>query len=353
MGWVLLGSPHSPERLIYCALGFGILWALTVSAVALFREGDSDRDAHVAIASSSALVGLPGLFAAVAQLSAEWVLLSTVFAVMGFGLLYGLWTGAKPGGWRRQVLFALGFPTIGGLFVFGGAAGVAASRAVAPVFDEQRAAAIYDVDARVVNRPLPTCGPDPSKIEVLLERGARPRLSRDGGFVWFDAEVDGTRQIHRLELESRDVKCWTCGEVGNNLRPTLANGMDAVVFETDRHSTLWEPFNTELHAIEGRSWPPAPSRRLTRNTGPDDHAIAAPEQSRIVWSRLDNGRYSIVIARVRRETTGFSFGSVTTLESGGSAWLAPAAWSPNARALVVVEGNPFRPLAAHTAPTTP
>jgi hypothetical protein len=346
-GWVLLGTPHSPARLLYCALGFGILWALLISSVAHYREGDSNRSAHVAIAGSSALVGFPGLFAAVAQLSTEWALLSTVFAVMGVGALYGARTRARPGSWLRQVVFAIGFLSIGGLVVFGTAAAVAASRVVAPITNEQRAAGIYDIDAHVVNRPLPACGSDPSKIEVLLDRGARPRLDRAGRYLWFDAEVEGARQIHRLDLESRDVRCWTCGEAGNNLRPIVVNGLNAVVFETDRHATLWEPFNTELHAIATRSGVPSPSRRLTRNTGADDHAIAGPQSSRIVWSRLEDGRYSIVSARIRGRTDGLSFGPMTTLEAGGSAWLAPAAWSPNARALVIVEGNPFRPLAAH------
>jgi len=351
LGWVLLGAPHSsksPEQLLYCALGFGILWALLISSISLFREGEPGGRRHVAIAGSSALVGVPALFAAVAQLSAGWMLISTVFAVMGIGFLYGFWTSAQPGGWLRQILFALGFTVVGGMMVFGTALLVATSRAMPPLYDEPRAAAIYDIDARVVNRPLPTCGSDPQKIEVLLDRGARPRLGGEGRFVWFDAAVEGARQIHRLELESRDLQCWTCGEAGNNLRPAPVKGVKAVVFETDRYTSLWEPFNTELQGIEAGSGPSSPSRRLTRNTGPDDHAIAGPERNRIVWSQLNAGRYAIVTARLQRRVQGFSFGSVETLEAGGSAWLAPAAWSPNARAMVVVEGNPFRPLAAHS-----
>ncbi|HET6304632.1 MAG TPA: hypothetical protein VFG80_07605, partial [Myxococcota bacterium] len=52
---------------------------------------------------------------------------------------------------------------------------------------EERAAAVYDLDARVVTRPLPRCEPRAERVEVLAERGAHPRLDEAGEFLWFDA----------------------------------------------------------------------------------------------------------------------------------------------------------------------
>ena len=349
MGWVLLGTPPDPIRLLYAAIGFSLLWTLLISFVAIARESDRDRGAHLAIAGSSGLVGIPGLVVAVSKHSSGAALVAVPIGVMAVALVYAAATRARPGSWGRQVTCGLAFLGLGTALAYGIAAAFASSGAEPPAFDQQRAAATYDIDATVVNRSLPKCGSQPASVGVLLDRGARPRLSEGGEGVWFDADVDGLRQIHHLEIASGRVNCWTCGEAGNNLRPTPMRGGGAIVFETDRYTSLWEPFNTELHAIRGAaSLPEIPSGRLTRNSVPDDHAIAGAEQNRIAWSRLVDGRYSVMTARLRNTASGPALGAVESLESGGSAWLAPVAWSPTARALVIATGNPFRPLAAHS-----
>jgi hypothetical protein len=65
----------------------------------------------------------------------------------------------------------------------------------------------------------------------------------------------------------------------------------------------------------------------------------------VVGSRRRAG-YEVVSAPIQRAHGGMSLGDATTLARGGVAWLAPAAWSADARALVLLRGNPFAPLRA-------
>jgi hypothetical protein len=212
----------------------------------------------------------------------------------------------------------------------------------------EMAEAIYDIDATVVTRALPRCGATPAGMRVLLDRGARPKLSADGRSVWFDAPAaDGARQIHRLVRASGEVVCWTCGQPGNNLRPDPGPAGRALVFETDRHATWRAPANTEIHWLDTRrDAPPGASRRLTHEAGPDDHPLFAPGAAAIVWSRRNGAGYEVVTAGVQRAHGGLLLGVHRVLAGGGARWLAPLAWSPDARSLVLLEGNPFRPLVA-------
>ena len=244
----------------------------------------------------------------------------------------------------RAVCLVVGLP-LGALALWlAGGAIVAAAAGSGPTPSSSRADSIYDLDARVATSALPRCGAEPPRLEPLLARGARPRLTRDGAALWFDAQGDtGSRQIHRLRLADGSVSCWSCGEPGDNRRPRP--GGRGVVFETDRHASWRHPFDTELHWIEARGdAPKQPSRRLTFAPGPDDHALVAPDGT-LVWSRRGAG-YEVVSAPLERAHGGIALGQASLLVRGGAAWLAPAAWSADARALALLCGNPFAPLRA-------
>ncbi|MEE9607336.1 MAG: hypothetical protein V3U03_06310 [Myxococcota bacterium] len=342
--WALVGPGGA--ALALGGLGGGVALAAGVALLARAGGGGRARAAQLAAAASAGLVALPALAASALQLAPGpgWLL----GASLGW-LVLALWRAARPrgpaGGARRQLWAA-------GLALFGGAALVllaaaAAVRGVAdPPFGEARARAVFDRDASVATRPLPRCGPGPARVEVLLARGARPRLGPGSRSVWFDAEAgDGRRQVHRLERESGRVDCWTCGEPGNNLRPAPGERGGSVVFETDRHATPWDPTNTEIHLIGVRGDRPLASRRLTRWPGPDEHALLAPSPRNLVWSRRQGGGYAVVSAALRVAHGGLRLGRPGVLAAGGAQWTAPLDWSPDARSLVVARGNPFRPLA--------
>jgi len=342
------GAAPSAVRLGGAALAAGVLATAAASAIARRADDDPARGAHLAVASSVGLAALPALGTALLGLSpgpAVWCAV-VVLALAGAGFRAARQRGPS-GGARRLVLRAVSV-LAGASAGVGLASLLAAGPSRMPAFSEARAAAILDTDATVATRPLPVCAARPAGARVLLERGARPRLSPDADALWFDADVAGRRQVHRLERATGAVACWTCGEPGNNWRPFP--GERRVVFETDRHATWRDPVNTEIHVAAASRPEQAPprhaSRRLTYARGPDDHAILAPGSGTLVWSRREGSTLRVVAASVQRGHGGILLGRPSELVRGGARWVAPAGWSPDARSFVVVRGNPFAPLDA-------
>lgn len=346
-GWAAKGPPPSAAAVELGALAGGLLLATAVSLIG--RHDDRARGAHLAAAASAGLVALPGLGASLLDLAPgpRWWLGATLL-LLALSLFRGSRHLGPSGGMRRQVVAAVGF-AFGGATAIAVVSGVLAACGVDdPPFDERRAAAIYDLDATVVTRPLPRCAASPRRVEVLLERGARPRLGPEGHPLWFDAaDGEGRRQVHRLDRATGEVACWTCGEAGNNWRPAPGEGGASIVFVTDRQATWWAPANTEIHLIgtRGRA-PPMASRQLTHSPGADDHPLLVHGARRLVWSQREGGRYSVVSASIRSVHGGLLLGREALIAAGGAQWTAALAWSPDARSLVVVRGNPFRPSAA-------
>ncbi|MGH0033219.1 MAG: hypothetical protein ACQGVC_25795 [Myxococcota bacterium] len=220
--------------------------------------------------------------------------------------------------------------------------------AVAGAWDEAppeapgSAEAIYDLDAAVATRPLPRCADDGGEVRVLRASGARPRLAPDGA-LWFDARAgDGRRQIHRLDPATGAAVCRTCDEAGHNLRP--APGRAGVLFETDRHAAGVHPADTDLHLLRGGATDGEPSRRLTFGAGAHGHAVWDPAGG-VVWSRRVSG-HAVVRATIQSGHGSLALGPPTPIERGGARFVAPEAWSPDARSLVTLRGNPFAPLRA-------
>ncbi len=225
----------------------------------------------------------------------------------------------------------------------------AAWGAAPPALGEATAAAIYDLDARVATRPLPVCGDAAARVTPILDRGAHPRLAADGAALWFDAEVSGRRQVHSLDLASGEVACVTCEEAGNNRRPAPSEHGRAIVFDSDRHGSPLAPANTELfHMRTPAGGPRHAARRLTYHPGRDDHALVAPGGASLLWSRHEGGRFSVVSARFRTGHGALLLAEPNAVVAGGARWIAPLAWSPDARVLASGAGNPFAGLSGES-----
>lgn len=345
--WAIAG-PGSAVALAAGAAAGGLALVAAVSILDRRMGGERARRIHLAAGASVGWIALPALLASALRLGpAPGWQLAGVAALLGVALFRGARRSGAFGVGRLLVSGALTL-VLGTIGVVGMAGLVAASGPGDPEWDEQRAAALFDLDAAVATRPLPRCASAPAQVRVLRDAGAHPRLGADGRMLWFDAEgPEGRRQIHRLDRTRHESVCWTCGEPGNNVRPAPGNRASGVVFDTDRHATGWDPSNTELHLVTGRGdGPPPPSRRLSYHPGPDEHAILARGTGLLIWSRGTGGGYRVVSAPVRSAHGGLMLGAETLLAFGGSQWTAPLAWSPDARSLVVMRGNPFRPLPA-------
>ncbi len=350
-GFVGLGLPPSLPKLVLCGVGGGLVWLLALSMVALARDRDPARGAHLAQAASAGLLALPALAAALLQLGPGGVwLLGLSLAVPLLALARAALTRAPAAGPRRQIRAALAYLAGGALAIAALVGAVSELAAPRPALDASRTAAVLDLDARVVTRPIPRCAARPRGTRVLLERGAHPRLSEGGDVLWLDARSEaGPRQIYRLERASLREECWTCAEPGDNLRPAPLGEGAGVLFETTRHARWWDPTNSELHLIRGRGARPAePSQRLTHHPGPDEHPALAPGAGLVVWTRRLRGRFAVVSAPLENARGGIRLGEPTPLVSGGAAWIAAAAWSPDARSLVLLRGNPWGALRAQS-----
>jgi len=288
-------------------------------------------------------------------------------SVAGFGV--GIWLGWAPGGlafalaalaWTLaagvlegrveapvtlpEVLQRVALHAVAPLAVaLAAAIGTAGLGAAAPAPTPERARAVYDLDARLATRPRPDCAQQAAASRVLVEQGAHPRLSLADGSLWFDAPVDGRRQIHRRDAATGAVTCWTCGEPGHNQRPALARDGAAVVFDTDRWKGDGES-GTELHRASTQR--PGASLRLTRRPGADERPALGPSARVIAWAHRSGGRSAVVSASLVSGHGGVLLGAPGTLAAGGSRWVAPLAWSPDARTLVVARGNPLGDLEA-------
>jgi hypothetical protein len=325
------------------ALGVGVGW------LGGFRDDEPERSRHLAAAAGSAWLALPAGLAVWLGLAPDpWIFVALVMLATGAALFVAARAIGPAGGGVRWLARALGFALLGGPALFGLAAGWAGLHGPAvrePV--TSFASAVYDLDARVATRPLPACSAKPRALRVLSERGAHPSLSADGRFVWFDAasaEDGGRRQIHRLDRNAGTSECWTCGEPGDNVRPAVGDGGRSLVFESDRGAGWRHPDDSDVYQLSTRR--KGSSRRLTFSPGPDARPLLAPASRIVAWSRRERGRYEVVAAAIRSGHGGLLLGNVGVLATGGARWVAPLAWSPDARTLVIGRGNPFAPLEA-------
>ena len=328
------------------ALG-GLLLVVATSGLARRRDDESDRGRHLAMAASAGWLAIPaGLAGWLGFAPGPLPWLGACIVVLGLALWRGARAIGPAGGLLRQALGATAWVALGAVaaLVIGTVVAAARGAGVSPPAP-RLATSVYDLDAAVVTQPLPSCAPVPRAVETLLDTGARPSLSPDGRIVWFDAPVaaeGGRRQIHRLDRETGAVECWTCGEPGNNVRPDAGDSGLALVFESDREADWLSPDDTEIFLLGTARR--APSRRLTFRAGPDEWPRLGPSSRLVVWSRRDGGRYEVASAALRSGHGGILLGNVGVLATGGSEWIAPLGWAPDARTMVLGRGNPFAPL---------
>jgi len=340
------------------ALAGGVTLAAVVEWIA-HRDGEPDRGRHLASAASAAWYALPaGLAAFFAWAPSPWAWAASAFVAVAVTLFAGSRAPGPAGGPLRWLVRAVAAAAIGFPLVLAVAAGFAAIGAREPEPSSRFASVLYSIDANAIPRPLPICDASPRAVRVVAETGAHPVLSPDDRTIFFDAPAaadGGRRQIHRLERESGELRCLTCGSPGNNTRPSLNAGGVSMVFETDRHASWRRPDDTEFYlaAVTNRAENPDPGRRLSFSPEPDDRPIFGPGPQMVTWSRREAGRYRVLAASIRSGHGGILLGTPGVLADGGAQWIAPVAWSVDGRSLVLARGNPFAALAGEAIdPTT-
>lgn len=348
---VVLGTRGEPGAasvlLLEGALVGGVLLLAVCWLLARWRDDEPERGLHLASAAGTAWLALPAGFAIWLDLApGAWLWVPAPLLLLGAALFRGareIGPATHPVRWVSRALGLAAAGAVAAVLV-AGAWAAAAHRGV-PEPSERWSALVYDMDAAVPTRPLPPCERRAEAVRVLLERGAHPSLSPDGRFVWFDAAAEaGRRQIHRLERATGEVRCWTCGEPGHNVRPHAGDSGLAVVFETDRGASWLHPDDTDVHLIGTGA--PGPSRRLTFSRAADERPLLGPGSRVLIWSRRAGGAYEVVASAIRTGHGGLLLGNVGVLAGGGAAWAAPLGWSPDGRTLIVGTGNPFAPVAA-------
>lgn len=347
----------APLHLLWAALAGGALLALLVTLLARRHDDEFERGRHLAAATSFGWAAVPAAVAVFFDWSpGKWVYVGVVVATLA-GALFRATRALGPAGgivrWKLRAVAAFGVASAGVLAL---AATGAALLATEPQPNGRFSSALYTIDAGVVTRPLPVCSGEVSGVEVLQERGANPVLSPDGASLWFDAAVaedGGRRQIHRLDRTNDHVVCVTCGQDGNNVSPSISPSGVSLIFATDRHATWRHPDDTDLYlAAAQREDKVDPGRRLSFTIGPDESPVFGPGSMMVTWSRRLEGRYEVVAASIRSGHGGLLLGTPGVLASGGAQWIAPVAWSPDARNLLVARGNPYAPLSVEVVDPT-
>jgi hypothetical protein len=322
----------------------GAALLLAVVIAGRFASAEPERGAHLARAASLGLAAAPAAAAAWLGLQpGAAIALGALLVLVAARLVLAARASGPGGGALRQLgsaAAAIAFGAVASLAAAGALAAFAGPREPAEV-PASRSAYVYDVDASVALGPEPRCTASIAATKEL-GAGANPVLTADGSALWFDArDADGRRQLHRLELASGERTCWTCAEPGSNRRPRLAPNGAALLFETDRHATAFDPVNWDLHLISARGSAPTGSRRLSYDPAPDAFGSFDPGGRLVVWSSGGAGRFAIATAPLRSGHGGLLLGAPTAFVPGGAAWIAPLAWSPDARTLVALRGDPF------------
>jgi hypothetical protein len=320
----------------------GAAWLAAVELAGRLASPEPERGAQLARAASVGAAALPAAAATwIGLLPGAPAALACVAFAFALRLAWATRASGPAGGWARPLGAAAAWLAAGAALSLAAAGLLAAASGSAPRGEraEALAAFVYGVDAGVPLGPDPRCEAAVAS-EQVLGVGAAPAVSDEA--LWFEAPgPDGRRQIHRLDRAGGAARCWTCEEPGNNRRPRLSSNGASIVFETDRYRGPFEPVNLELHASAARAPEPRRSRRLTFDAGPDTHGSLAPGGRSLVWSSGSGGRHAVAWAGLRSGHGGLVLGAAEALVPGRAAWVAPLAWSPDARSLVVLRGDPL------------
>ena len=345
--WSIL--PQAELAAVYgAAAAGGALLLVVASWMARRRDAhELEGSGHALRAATAGWVAWPAVAAVRLDIGPG----ALPFAAIGLAwVAYAFWRhvrtdGPGPSAGRHLIRWAMEIGLgLGLVLVIGGVWAASDGGRVEP--DERTRAAAWDLDAGVALGPESPCAPRASQATVLLDRGAGPRLADGGRTVWYEAATpDGITQVHRLSLESGEAHCWTCGEAGNNRRPSPHPSGNVVLFDTDRFATWRTPGDTEVMVVSGRgeTGPARPARRVTFRPGSDESAFYDPSGRGMVWLRGVKGRASVRRAAIQTGHGGVLLTGEQDLFRAGAGWVVPLAWSPDARALVAARGHGLGP----------
>lgn len=326
----------------------GTFAVLVASRLARLPADEPERPLHLAAGATFGLASLPAAAAAWLDLAPGPAAHAALAAVaLAAGLLHGARAQGSAGGWLRRAGLAAAAVAGASAALLALSVLLALAEGSGAALPPGLAASVLEVDARTPLGPARRCAPS-GPAEVLLSRGARPAFGPAGRVLWLDAPVDsGVRQIHRLDLETGALSCWTCGEPGDNLRPRPTADGRAVLFVTTRRAGPLAVRRRDLHSVRATgARPPGGSRRLTFDDAAHDLPVAPPVAATVVFTRRARGRSDVVAAPLRTGHGGVLLGAAVPLLGGGPAFAAAGGWSPDARTLVWLRGNPLAPLEA-------
>ncbi len=340
----LAASPAISAPLLAGGALAGALVAL-VALVGVSRRGPGapDQRAHLARGLSAGWAALAPVLGCAFGLGPGPLPLAIACALwLGVSLWRRSGSDAPAPGVLRHGLGILGELALGSALAIVAGLGWAALDGTEAQLSEELRSGVLDIDSRVALAP-PGCVPRVAHIDQLAQRGAAPRLDADGVRIWFEARADdGRMQVHFVQRETREINCWTCGEPGNNRRPSPHPTGAAILFDSDRFASWREPANTEVMAVDARGEAPRrAARRLTSHRGRDDHASYDPAGGGFAWSRDEGGHFRLMRASILSGHGGLILSELQELARGGASFVRLAAWSPDARSLAVVRGHRF------------
>lgn len=295
--------------------------------------GSSQNSLPRVLRGASGLAVLPSLLAAERLALGSGPLFWMLLAATWLGVSVGL------GGWvfrrGRPLIWWAGHALVGIVMAFGLAAFHARASGSGVTIPAVYRTLAFDIDAGVALGPLLDCEAALGRGPVLASPGAHPRFGAPPGRLWFDAPgSEGRRQLHFIDPGSREPRCWTCGEAGNNFRPVPNPIGEGILFESDRNGGLGV-FSAETRE---RSRGRLPARRIIPAAAPGAFPIYEAGGRGMVWSTGNEGRFSLLTAALVAGHGGLSLGSHRPLVAGGLDWVAPLAWSLDARSLVYARG---------------
>ncbi len=156
-------------------------------------------------------------------------------------------------------------------------------------------------------------------------------ISRDGEWLVFDSDRNGSQDIYRMPRSGGDAEQLT-NHPGDEFNATLSPDGREIAF----HSFLSGNRDIYVMTVDGGS---ASLQQVTKDSAQDRIARWSPDGRQLVFGSDRTGRYELWL--IAREGEGADWGSPRQLTNTGTSEEGPpgARWSPDGRLLVFNQGN--------------